>query len=155
MSNDSLYHQVLSNIREKHGQKLRFILAGALNTLVGLATYPVLYFALAGINVDYLAILAISQILCVCFAYLTNKFFVFKTRGDYVQEYLKFITFHGLFFILNVLVLRFLVEHLHLAPVWSQTGFALLVIITSYLWHSKITFSPTNKVSTAPHNIGD
>lgn len=130
---------------EMHGQKLRFILAGGLNTLVGLAAYPVLYFALGWLALDYIVILAICQVFCICFAYLTHKFFVFKTQGNYVREYLRFITFHLVLFGVNVVVLRFLVERLTLSPVWSQLGFALLVVITSYLWHSRITFSHSKK----------
>lgn len=139
----------------KHGQKIRFVLAGGLNTMIGLAAYPVLYAVLNRIGMDYLIILAISQAFCICFAYLTNKFFVFKTQGGYVREYARFITFHGILFVLNLIVLRHLVERLHLSPVWSQLGFALFVIITSYLWHSNITFSSARKPSGALHDIGD
>jgi len=130
-----------AELAERHGQKLRFVMAGGLNTLVGLAAYPVLYFSLHGLGLGYITILAISQLLCVCFAYLTNKLFVFKTRGNYFREYLKFVSFHLIYFVANVIVLRFLVERLALQPVWAQTGFAILVIVSSYLWHSRITFA--------------
>jgi putative flippase GtrA len=126
---------------QRHAQKVRYLLAGGLNTAVGLAAYPVLYFGLARFEPHYLAILVASQAFCICFAYLTNKFLVFKTKGNYVNETLKFISFHLAYFLLNLVVLRFLVERLQVPPVWAQMGFAVLVIISSYLWHSKITFS--------------
>lgn len=125
---------------ERHGRKVRFILAGALNTLVGLFAYPVLFFALKSFGVGYLYVLVISQVLCISFSYLTNKFFVFKTQGNYSREILKFISFHGIYFVINVVVLWVLVDQMRFSPVWSQLGFAGLVIITSYIWHSKITF---------------
>jgi len=124
-----------------HGQKLRFVVAGGLNTLVGLAAFPALYFLLQPLALGYMAILAISQALCIGFSYLTNKFLVFKTSGDYVGESLRFAAFHLGYFILNLVVLRFCVESFGFSPVPSQLIFAVLVIITSYLWHSRITFS--------------
>jgi putative flippase GtrA len=128
-------------LADRHGEKVRFLLAGGLNTVVGLAAYPVLYFGLRAFGLGYLAILVISQVFCICFAYLTNKLFVFRTQGNYVRESLKFVAFHSIYFAANVVVLSFMVERLALPPVWAQTGFAFLVIFSSYLWHSRITFS--------------
>lgn len=126
---------------QRHARKVRFLLAGGLNTAVGLAAYPILYFTLDPHGVEYRVILAISQVFCIAFAYLTNKFLVFKTQGNYVRETLKFVAFHLAYFLLNLAVLSYLVERLQVPPVWAQMGFAVLVIISSYLWHSKITFS--------------
>jgi putative flippase GtrA len=126
---------------QRHGQKVRYLLAGGLNTAVGLAAYPALYFLLAPLGVHYLGVLGASQVFCIGFAYLTNKFLVFKTKGNYARETSRFVAFHAAYFVLNLLVLGFLVERLDIPPVWAQMGFAVLVIITSYLWHSKITFS--------------
>lgn len=125
---------------DKHELKIRFVLVGGLNTLVGLFAYPFLFFALKPFMVGYLLVLVISQLFCTSFAYLTNKFFVFKTKGNYSSEFLRFISFHGIYFLINVAVLWLLVDQMALSPVWSQLGFASLVIFTSYIWHSKITF---------------
>jgi putative flippase GtrA len=126
---------------QRHAQKVRYLLAGGLNTAVGLAAYPILYFLLKPQGLGYRGVLVVSQVFCIAFAYLTNKFLVFKTQGNYVRETLKFAAFHLAYFLLNLAVLSFLVERLQLPPVWAQMGFAVLVIISSYLWHSKITFS--------------
>ena len=130
---------------EHHGQKLRYLFVGGLNTADGLAAFPVLYYLLSGAALGYLTVLSISQIICICFAYLTNKFLVFKTAGNYVGEYLQFITFHLVYFVVNVFFLKFSVERLGFSPVLSQLIFALLVIVSSYLWHSKITFSQVKR----------
>jgi putative flippase GtrA len=127
-------------LAEQHEIKIKFIFAGILNTTFGLGTFPGLYFMLAGFKLHYLVILTISQAICIMFAYLTNKFLVFRTKGDYVAEFLKFITFHLSYFAVNLLTLPMLVELLHFNPVIAQTLFALLVIASSYFWHSRITF---------------
>jgi putative flippase GtrA len=130
----------------QHQTKARFLLTGALNTAIGLAVYPILFILLASFNVHYVVILALSQAICISFAYLTNKFLVFKTEGNYLRETGKFLTFHLGYFLLNLVALPVLVEVVGLSPIWGQTLFAVLVIVTSYFWHSRITFS--KKVST-------
>ena len=125
-----------------HQVKIRFLLAGALNTVIGLGTFPALYYLLESRRLHYLVILTISQVLCICFAYLTNKFLVFKTKGNYVHEFSKFITFHLTYFAVNLIVLPLMVSGLSFNPVIAQSLFAVLVIVSSYFWHSRITFSP-------------
>lgn len=125
----------------QHETKVRFLFAGALNTAVGLATYPALYFLLASLELHYMAILLISQVLCVAFSYLTNKYLVFRTTGNVLREFAKFVTFHLGYLLLNLVSLPLLVEFLHMNPVVGQTLFAVLVIVSSYFWHDNITFS--------------
>lgn len=126
---------------DRHQTKFRFLLAGVLNTAIGLMVYPALYFSLAPLKLHYLTILTISQVLCVTFAFLTNKFMVFRTSGNYLREFGKFVTFHLSYFLVNLAALPVLVEFAGMNPVWAQTLFAVLVIVTSYFWHSRITFS--------------
>lgn len=128
-------------IARRHQTKVRFLLAGALNTAIGLAVYPGLYFLAAPLKLHYLTILAVSQVVCVAFAFLTNKFLVFRTAGNYLRESGKFLTFHLSYFLMNLAALPALVELAGMNPVWAQTLFAVLVIVTSYFWHSRITFS--------------
>ncbi len=131
----------------RHQTKVRFLLAGGLNTVIGLAVYPALYFLAAPLKFHYLTILVISQVVCVTFAFLTSKFLVFRTSGNYLRESGKFLTFHLSYFLVNLAALPALVEFMGMNPVWGQTLFAVLVIVTSYFWHSRITFSSTKASS--------
>lgn len=133
------------NLSGQHETKIRFLLAGGLNTVVGLAMYPVLYFVLVRRGLNYMTILLISQSLCIVFAYITNKYFVFRTDGHYITEFIKFTTFHMGYLLLNLAALPAMVEWLHMNPVIAQTLFAILVIVSSYFWHSSITFSRSHK----------
>ena len=125
-----------------HRVKMRFFFTGILNTVVGLGTFPALYYLLESRQFHYLVILTITQVLCICFAYLTNKFLVFKTKGNYANEFSKFITFHLSYFAVNLVMLPLMVSGLNFNPVIAQSLFALTVIVSSYFWHSRITFSP-------------
>ena len=131
------------NLANQNQTKVRFLLAGAFNTAIGLAVFPALYFLAAPLKLHYLTILVISQLVCVTVAFLSNKFLVFRTTGNYLRESGKFLTFHLSYFLVNLAALPALVEFAGLNPVWGQTLFAVLVIVTSYFWHSRITFSST------------
>jgi putative flippase GtrA len=144
------WHGFLDNglyLIDRHQTKIRFLLTGALNTAVGLAVYPALFFFLAPLQFHYLTILTISQVSCVTFAFLTTKFMVFRTSGNYLSEFGKFGTFHLFIFFINLLVLPFLVECAGMNPVWAQLMFTIVVIVSSYFWHSRITFSTRYKLN--------
>ena len=129
------------SLADQHQTKIRFLIAGAFNTTIGLALFPAIYFLAAPMKLHYLVILTISQVLCISFAFLTSKFLVFRTSGNYLRETGKFLTFHLTYFLVNLAALPALVEFLGMNPVLAQTLFAVLVIVTSYFWHSRITFS--------------
>ena len=125
----------------QHQVKVRFLLAGVLNTLVGLATFPIFYFTLSGYALHYLVVLCISQAVCIPFAFATNKFLVFRTKGNYVREFIKFLTFHLSYFAANLVALPLMVNLFAMNPVIAQSLFAIMVIVSSYFWHSRITFT--------------
>lgn len=125
-----------------HWQKrqVRFLIVGGVNTIVGLAVYPVLYWALNPIGFGYMLLLVISQAICTNFSYLTNKIVVFKTRCSSILEYLKYNTFQVAVMVLNMIALPLGVEVLKLPPIVAQTIYTLGMVVISYFWHSKITF---------------
>lgn len=130
---------------EKHKPKLRYLFVGGLNTLVGLSAYPVLYFALEQFALHYMVILVISQVFCVISAFFTNKFLVFRTKGNYIVEFLKFSSFYMAYFVINVAAMPVLVEMVKVHPAVSQVFISIGIIITSYFWHSRVTFAKKRK----------
>lgn len=133
------------NMVSGHEKKIRFLIAGGLNTLVGLSIYPLLYLALTPFGVGYFKVLFLSQIPSVTFSFITNKYFVFKSKGNVKQEYLKFFSFYGFYFLLNLIALPILVELLRIEPIISQALFSVAIILTSYFWHNMVTFKQTSE----------
>lgn len=131
----------------RHEKKLRFLIAGGVNTLVGLSVYPLLYLWSEPTGMGYLAILFIASIISVSFSFASNKYFVFKTKGNAGTEYIKFFSFYGFYFLLNLICLPIFVEFLKISPIISQTSFSILIIATSYFWHNFITFKKTKEVN--------
>jgi putative flippase GtrA len=139
--------QLFEKISIRHGKKIRFLIAGMVNTAVGLAVYPILYLVFEPMGMGYIQVLIIAQVLCISFSFVSNKYFVFKTKGNLKKEYLKFFAFHGFYFALNLVCLPILVEAFKINPIISQTGFAIAVIMTSYFWHNAVTFKTARESS--------
>lgn len=125
--------------------KFRFLLAGGLNTIVGLGLFPLMYIVLKKNGIHYLVVFIISQLICISFSYITNKFFVFRTKGNYFNEFFKFSSFYFLYFILNIFVLPLMVEVFNFTPIATQFIFSFFIIVSSFFWHSKLSFSKKNK----------
>lgn len=124
-------------------RSIRFLAAGALNTAVGLAFYPALLWAVPALRTHYLIALGIAQITCLLFAFATYKLGVFRTRGDMGREFVAFSSFYLFNYAANWAALPALVELGGVSPVVAQTGFTLVLIAGSWLWHSRVTFRQT------------
>lgn len=122
------------------GVKLRFVMVGGLNTAVGLSLFPLLMWLLHPLRVSYMVPLVLSHPLGIAFSYATNKFLTFRTTKNYLAEFGKFSTFYLINFAVNLAVLPICVEWFHFPPIPSQIIFALLFMMMSYFWHSRITF---------------
>lgn len=123
------------------GRPLRFLAAGALNTAVGLAFYPLLIWAVPVFHHHYLVALGISQAVCLLFAFATYKLGVFRTQGNVLREFGRFSSFYLANYAANWAALPALVELARIPPAIAQTGFACLVIAGSWFWHSRVTFA--------------
>lgn len=124
----------------QHQTKARFLVVGGFNTMLGLSLFPLLYWILIPRGLHYLEIWFFSQTICIFTAFLTNKFWVFRTSGNYKQEFFKFASFHFTILLVNFMVLPLMVNLFEINPVIVQTLFALCVIVSSYFWYSQITF---------------
>lgn len=126
---------------KKHEKKWRFIIVGGINTLFGLMIYPALYLTLTPLGINYLYVLILSQAIGISFAFVSHKYFVFKTIGNVKKEYSKFLSFHLIYLGLNLVILPYMVTSWKFNPMVAQTLFAVAVIVTSYFWHNRITFN--------------
>ena len=123
------------------GRPVRYVLAGALNTVVGFSAYPSLLWFSGWFREHYLVALLIVQVFCVCFAFTTYKVGVFKSRNNILRDFLRFTSYYATIFGLNWIILPFFVEVVGINPIITQTVFNVFVVIFGYFWHSNITFA--------------
>jgi putative flippase GtrA len=133
----------VKSVYEIHRRKFYFLFVGGFNTLLGIAAFPILYIIFP-FRSHYLFLLTFSQCICVTSAFLTNKFLVFKTKGNYFIEYGKFFLFNSACFILNLAMISLFVEKYQIRPMIFQVVFSSGVMIISYFWHENITFYNQN-----------
>ncbi|HET9813018.1 MAG TPA: GtrA family protein [Sphingomicrobium sp.] len=119
---------------------LRYLAAAGLNTIFGLAIYPVLLWTFPPLQRHYLVALLIAQAISLCFAYANYKIGVFQTRGQYAREITAFASFYLVNYAANWAALPLLVEVVKLSPIVAQLLFSLIIVFGSYFWHSRVTF---------------
>lgn len=96
--------------RGSRGQFLRYLLVGAWNTLFGYGVFAgFTYLLTPRIPRAYLVATVISTILSVTVAYFGYKLFVFKTKGNYLREYLRCYVVYGSSGLVNLALLPLLV----------------------------------------------
>lgn len=128
-----LYHQ--------HKKKINYLLAGFWNTIFGYASFLALYL-LFNQTVHYLVLFVISNILSITNAYVSYKLFVFKTKGNYLVEYLRFYLVYGAAMLLNFALLPLCVELFKISPPIAQAGLGFFNVLFSYFGHKKFSFKP-------------
>lgn len=129
----------LADLSPAH-RPLRFLVAGMLNTGFGLAIYPALLWSSHYFTVHYMVALVIAQGVSLLFAFATYKIGVFRAGGDTARQLGIFSSFYLFNYAANWVALPLLVELGHIPPIIAQLGFALVLMIGSYFWHSRVTF---------------
>jgi putative flippase GtrA len=137
-------NSILNNIYHKYGKKIDYIIAGIWNTIFSYLIFIALYYCNKTYKLHIIIILICSQIISLTQAYVIYKFFVFKTKGDFVREYFRFYLVYGFSFIINIILIYIFVNILLLNPILSQGVIALIVVIISYLGHTNFSFMEKN-----------
>ena len=136
------------------GQFFRYILVGGWNTVFGYSTFAGIYYllhsyAIPTANVYWQVVTAqiISIPINFTASYFCYKLFVFKTRGNYLREWLKSIAVYGSAFLPSLVLLPLLVRallyvpHIHgSAPYVANALLTGVGVIYSFLGHKHVTF---------------
>jgi|SRR3989339_166286 len=125
-----------------HKQKIDYLVVGAWNTLFGYGVFLALYCFFAS-RVHYLLLLILSNIISITNAYVGYKIFVFKTKGNYLQEYARFYLVYGFIMLINFILLPLGVELLCLPPPVVQGGFTFFNVFLSFWGHKHFSFGRT------------
>lgn len=112
-------------------QKIRFLLVGGYNTLFSYVLF-VLFVNFFGNETAQISLLA-AYVISSVNNYLTQKFYVFNTRGDYWQEYIKCCSVWLASYGVNAVLLFLLMHLLHLNPYIGQLSAIVCVIVFNYV----------------------
>lgn len=111
---------------------LRYLLVGAWNTVFGVALFTLLYLEFGG-ALGYAAVLAVAQVVAVLQSHATQRLLVWRSRGHYTSELVRFSLVYAATYGLNVGLLAVAVEALHLPVLPSQWGLTAILLVPAYL----------------------
>jgi putative flippase GtrA len=138
------------------GQFARYLVVGVWNTGFGFGTFALLTAWLTPkIPHAYIAASLLSSVLNITVAFLGYKWFVFRTRGNYLKEWLRCLAVYSGSLLLGLLLLPVAVEAVRRFTGNGRTapyiGGALLTgasVIYSFFGHRRFTFRPLPASST-------
>jgi putative flippase GtrA len=120
-------------------KQTRYFIAGCWNTLFGYLSALIVYNFYHNL-LHILLIGILINILNVTMSFFIYKFFVFKTKKNWFQEYLRsYITYGGVA-LMSLCILWFNVDYLKI-PFWLAQGLVtFLGFLFSYIGHDRFTF---------------
>jgi putative flippase GtrA len=123
-------------------QRLRFLVVGGVNTLVGLAAFSAFELTIGRYlgQFGYLASLLFSYAIGITVAFTLHRKFVFKVRGNVLVDLGRFVLANMVGLGFNTLILPLLVTVSGLPPIIAQAISAFIVAIASYFMHKHFSF---------------
>ena len=124
--------------------KIRYLVAGAYNTIFGYASFVALY-AFFPSTLHYLYILLLSHAVSVTNAYFSYRLLVFREAEDGWMPFVRFNAVYVFALGFNMVALPVLVEYIDIRVLAAQALVVMLTVVGSYLLHRRFTF----KIKTA------
>ena len=120
-------------------QGLRYLVAGGTNTALSYGVFALSYHLLAP-YVHYMIVVVCCTVINITVAYLNYKFVVFRTRGNYVREYLRFYGVYAVPIGLGFLLFPLGVEVLRANAYAIQAVITVITVVLSYYGHKHVSF---------------
>jgi putative flippase GtrA len=127
------------NLQGYKGLIWRFALAGTLNSIVG---FSAIFFLMA-LGVSPLLANLAGYALGLSIGFKTSKSFVFRSKGKWAVEGVRFIATFGLSYLANILVLAATLDWLAFPPFLAQTAAVSTYVVVMYLLSYFFVFSNT------------
>ena len=138
----------MKRIFDKYGEIIRYLIIGALTTLVSLIIYYGLTIAFLDAKKALELQIAniISWVCAVTFAYFTNKYYVFKDASMNKNGIVKFFLSRILTLLLDMLLMYILVTKLSFNDRIIKVIVQVIVIIGNYTLSKLFVFKKRNNV---------
>lgn len=131
---------IIQRLTKGQIEVLAYLIAGGWNTLFGMALYFLGYW-LFGEHIHYLILAVPVNILAITNAFICYKLFVFRTKGNWLREYLKCYVVYGGGTVVSMTLLWLLKELLEMNPVVANAIATVIVVICSFFGHKYFSFS--------------
>lgn len=125
-------------------QKLRYLIVGGYNTGFAYAVFCVLGFFLEN-YLHYLVILVLCYIISITNSFINFRFFVFRSKGNWRNEYFKTNIVYFWHFLLNAFLLFIFKDKLNMNIFFAQFLCVTILIIAVYFAHKHFSFKSYEK----------
>jgi putative flippase GtrA len=138
-------------------QFIRYILVGGFNTVFGYGVFALLNWLTRGLGTyNYLYASVLANVISISVAFLGYKWFVFRTRGNYLAEYIRCFGVYGSSALIGlaglsilVPILRRSLHHAEEAPYVAGALLMAITVIFSFFGHKNISFRPSRSEAEA------
>jgi putative flippase GtrA len=135
------------------GQFGRYLVVGLCNTAFGYGCYAGLTLLLTPhLPYAYIVASVLSGLVNITFSFLTYKWFIFKTKGNYLREWVRCLLVYSSAIAISTAALPLVVYGLrHLtpargsAPYWAGAMLMGITVIGGFLGHKNFSFAPSGK----------
>ncbi len=126
-------------------QRVAFLIVGGINTIQGTLWYWVFYALLGPLagSFGHMVALVPTYAAAIFCAFLLYRKFVFKVKGHFVRDLLRFSTVYLTMFLINIPMLGLLVNVLHLSPYVAQVLNVAVTTVASWVFHNRFSFRRT------------
>jgi len=120
-------------------QQVRFLIAGAYNTVFGYLVFAVLYVSL-GRRVGYLVVGMLAYLLSLVSAFAVHRYLVFRSTDSLPKTFLRFNLSQIVALGCGLVGLYILVEFAHFRPLLAQALVITMSVIVTYVLHNHYSF---------------
>ncbi len=142
-------------------QKLRFLLTGGFNTVFAYLVLNLLDYlftllfqtVMPKVVIVNLSLL-IQYILTINVSFLTMRYYVFQSQGNWVQEWLKAWSVYIFLYLINAPILTFMIAVLGWSTWLAQGVYLIFSTIITFLLHKYYSFRkhPSSSQNQSPDN---
>ena len=127
----------------------RYLAVGACNTVFGYGCFALFTMLLTSVfSYGYVLASLLANLFSISFAFLGYKWFVFKTKGNYLKEWVRCVGVYASSMILSAAALPFVVGmirrrpgHDHSAPYIAGAIVLVFSVIFSFFGHRHLSFA--------------
>ncbi len=143
-------------------QFTRYLLVGGFNTVFGYGLFALLNWSFTGLgSYSYLYAWLLTSLIALTVAFLGYKWFVFRTRGNYLVEWLRCLGVYSSSMVIGSVGMAIMVPilraHLYKPQHASYIAASILAVITvllSFLGHKNISFRQKLAADGKPSSSG-
>ena len=130
------------------GQFVRYILVGGFNTVFGFGVFALLTWLFKGLGpYNYMYVAVLANVIAISVAFLGYKWFVFRTKGNYLIEWIRCFGVYGSSALIGLVglpilvpILRHVLHRPDRAPYIAGALLTIGTVVFSFLGHKNFSF---------------